>query len=1060
MRFIKKLFIPLIALFALIGCQQSEYFLQTTKSEVVTLKIGATENIDARSVLPTNPTSSISSYALSGSKTGALAEIKTFTNLTSATVDIETGTWTLKLEAKNSSGAVLLSAEKSVNITAAATVNFELIPLAIGNGDANVELTLPTGHSVASVETLVDGTAITPALTIASDKITYAKTGLAKGEYLLVFKLKDAAGKVISVISEMVTVKPNLASNKAITLTAADFNAKPAAPTGLTAAYQAGTDATGSVKFDWTRTSKNETGFVITWNDGTTTGTISVSPGVATYTWTGATRGKSYTFTIKSTNDFGNSSDTSPTGSVYVPTLSTWTVTFNTDGGNTVASQTIQPGDKVTQPTVTMEKANYTFGGWYKESGCTTVWDFANDTVLANTTIYAKWNSVAVTGLSLNVASVTIKIGNTYALSPIFTPTNTTNKSVTWSGGNANASVTDGVVTALGAGTATITATSVEDNSKTASCTVTVEALVVNEYLINYVLDGGINNGNNPATYLSTGARIVFYEPTKENKVFDGWYAENTFTNSITDIPAGSTGNKTVYAKWRNPIELDQENQPGGEVKVPSVPDARAYWLAPFVNDGNWDVGDIGAFVEGATMTTADETGLTSIAAPVTPGTYYLYYVVRDTKEILSISANYLTVLGDNVPAYYKGKFYRGYMEDADGGGAGTDYKTTVVTTDFITNWSTVGTSMFSDAVQYDNRNFVPQIMVNKMNGDIWAVTVKTGTYFVDGWQVEMQFWKYNGTIWSNELNYFDKTRGYTDVAHTKPSASAMTSDGTAMFVSMASRRHPSGSWYSDFQKRTGANFNTVSAQINDFEPNNLQIGGNYLYTLSQKNEFDAANETEHTNMLSTHTGLTVQRYDMTTNFEIANFVKIGGDYFNVAGATKYYAFNPDMYIGSDGTPYVVFVEPTTYEHCNHNSAIYPDNNWNDRFTTPKLTVMKYNGTNWVVVGAKLFSSEVYKTQEASAKTGTEFGGETEFNTKDSVYQPSICVGGGKVWVTATDTSDEAFICAFDGTNWSTIKTNYATGVRYPDMVYDNGKLYITYTKSDGSGVGYYTYIP
>ncbi len=34
----------------------------------------------------------------------------------------------------------------------------------------------------------------------------------------------------------------------------------------------------------------------------------------------------------------------------------------------------------------------YTFDGWYKDSGCTTEWNFANDTVEGDTTIYAKWD--------------------------------------------------------------------------------------------------------------------------------------------------------------------------------------------------------------------------------------------------------------------------------------------------------------------------------------------------------------------------------------------------------------------------------------------------------------------------------------------------------------------------------------------------------------------------------------------------------------------------------------------------------------------------------------------
>ncbi len=34
----------------------------------------------------------------------------------------------------------------------------------------------------------------------------------------------------------------------------------------------------------------------------------------------------------------------------------------------------------------------YTFDGWYKDSGCTTEWNFANDTIEGDTTIYAKWD--------------------------------------------------------------------------------------------------------------------------------------------------------------------------------------------------------------------------------------------------------------------------------------------------------------------------------------------------------------------------------------------------------------------------------------------------------------------------------------------------------------------------------------------------------------------------------------------------------------------------------------------------------------------------------------------
>ncbi len=76
----------------------------------------------------------------------------------------------------------------------------------------------------------------------------------------------------------------------------------------------------------------------------------------------------------------------------------TYTVTFNSQGGSAVDSQTVEHGGKVTKPT-NPTRTSYTFGGWYKESGCINSWDFATDTVTTNVTLYAKWatNTYTVT---------------------------------------------------------------------------------------------------------------------------------------------------------------------------------------------------------------------------------------------------------------------------------------------------------------------------------------------------------------------------------------------------------------------------------------------------------------------------------------------------------------------------------------------------------------------------------------------------------------------------------------------------------------------------------------
>ena len=78
---------------------------------------------------------------------------------------------------------------------------------------------------------------------------------------------------------------------------------------------------------------------------------------------------------------------------------------------------------------------------------------------------------------------------------------------------------------------------------------ITVYARWAKAYKITYVLDGGVNNKSNPSSYTKY-ENVVFKEPTKDNYIFLGWYTDAKFTNKITQIKAGSVGDKTIYAKW------------------------------------------------------------------------------------------------------------------------------------------------------------------------------------------------------------------------------------------------------------------------------------------------------------------------------------------------------------------------------------------------------------------------------------------------------------------------------------------------------------------------------
>ena len=79
---------------------------------------------------------------------------------------------------------------------------------------------------------------------------------------------------------------------------------------------------------------------------------------------------------------------------------------------------------------------------------------------------------IAVTGISLDQSSLTLDIGGTANLTATVSPSNATNKAVSWSTSNQSvATVNNGTVTAVAAGTVTITATA---GGKSATCSVTV----------------------------------------------------------------------------------------------------------------------------------------------------------------------------------------------------------------------------------------------------------------------------------------------------------------------------------------------------------------------------------------------------------------------------------------------------------------------------------------------------------------------------------------------------------------------------------------------------------
>ena len=164
-------------------------------------------------------------------------------------------------------------------------------------------------------------------------------------------------------------------------------------------------------------------------------------------------------------------------------------------------------------------------------------------------------NTVSVTGVTLNKAALTLTVGDEETLTAAVAPADATNKNVQWASSDAAvATVTDGKVKAVSAGTAKITVTTV-DGSKTADCTVTVVAVVNINVTLNkteLILAVGKDEtlvatvkpddaANKNVTWESSDKAIATVADGKVTAVKDG-----TAKITVTTVDGGKTADCTV----------------------------------------------------------------------------------------------------------------------------------------------------------------------------------------------------------------------------------------------------------------------------------------------------------------------------------------------------------------------------------------------------------------------------------------------------------------------------------------------------------------------------------
>ena len=271
----------------------------------------------------------------------------------------------------------------------------------------------------------------------------------------------------------------------------------------------------------------------------------------------------------------------------YLSLTANYTVTFDTDGGSEVASQTVPYGGQAAVP-VAPAKPGYTFAGWYLDGKA---YDF-DAPATENLTLTANWtvNRYTITfdtdggsaiapitqdyGTAVTAPAEPTRTGYTFAgwtpAIPETMPAENLTIKAKWTvnqytltfdtdGGSAIAPITQDYGTAVTAPADptrtgyTFAGWTPEIPAAMPAEDLTIKAKwTVNTYTITYDLDGGTAEGN-PASYTVESGAITLAEPAKPGYTFTGWSGTDLegADNLDVTIPAGSTGDRSYTAHWQ-----------------------------------------------------------------------------------------------------------------------------------------------------------------------------------------------------------------------------------------------------------------------------------------------------------------------------------------------------------------------------------------------------------------------------------------------------------------------------------------------------------------------------
>ena len=241
--------------------------------------------------------------------------------------------------------------------------------------------------------------------------------------------------------------------------------------------------------------------------------------------------------------------------------------------------------------------------------------------------------TIDVTGVSVSPTSKSIIPGETFTITPTIAPANATDKVVSWtSNETSKATVSNGTVTGVAAGTSTITCTT-HDGGFTATCVVTVRGVTLQAR----DEDGNAIGVGGPGAPTRSGTTITA-AANAGNYVFKQWQVTNASVASTTTTPttiSDPTGAVTVTAVYYKPVTITykangatfttQTYARGGTLAFPvSEPDGATYSCT-----GKTFVGWVGEANKDYSHASIAPTYVTAGSSVTEAATYYAVFATQ-----------------------------------------------------------------------------------------------------------------------------------------------------------------------------------------------------------------------------------------------------------------------------------------------------------------------------------------------------------------------------------------------------------------------------------------------